>query len=210
MPNGWGNCFHRNLGAVARRCGLGRSAMEETAGQRDFRLRVGSGVVVRRHDALLLLRFCKRQLITHKPTSGPNLLSAFDSAWHSACDLPGMTPATQQFNASHCPVPHSDVHLRTVAGKRGGPSRNRTGVHGFAVRCVTTPPSGLGASGGNAQGRRALSTHHRNIGVKIARRVAWRSRCSAIQERRSFATRHSPRLHQQLCCTTNTVVRKAE
>ena len=24
----------------------------------------------------------------------------------------------------------------------GGPSRNRTGVHGFAVRCVTTPPSG--------------------------------------------------------------------
>ena len=25
----------------------------------------------------------------------------------------------------------------------GGPSRNRTGVHGFAIRCVTTPPSGL-------------------------------------------------------------------
>src|SRR3546814_4065766 len=25
----------------------------------------------------------------------------------------------------------------------GGPSRNRTGVYGFAVRCVTTPPSGL-------------------------------------------------------------------
>ena len=24
----------------------------------------------------------------------------------------------------------------------GGPSRNRTGVYGFAVRCVTTPPSG--------------------------------------------------------------------
>src|SRR5690606_25554115 len=24
----------------------------------------------------------------------------------------------------------------------GGPSRNRTGVNGFAVRCVTTPPSG--------------------------------------------------------------------
>src|SRR5690606_1038307 len=28
-------------------------------------------------------------------------------------------------------------------GKFGGPSRNRTGVYGFAVRCVTTPPSGL-------------------------------------------------------------------
>ncbi|WP_217998383.1 hypothetical protein, partial [Sphingobium amiense] len=27
-------------------------------------------------------------------------------------------------------------------------SRNRTGVYGFAVRCVTTPPSGLGAVGG--------------------------------------------------------------
>jgi integrase len=26
--------------------------------------------------------------------------------------------------------------------KDGGPSRNRTGVHGFAIRCVTTPPSG--------------------------------------------------------------------
>jgi hypothetical protein len=26
--------------------------------------------------------------------------------------------------------------------KDGGPSRNRTGVHGFAVRYVTTPPSG--------------------------------------------------------------------
>src|SRR5690349_17769706 len=25
---------------------------------------------------------------------------------------------------------------------RGGPSRNRTGVQGFAVLCVTTPPSG--------------------------------------------------------------------
>src|SRR4029078_7009806 len=26
----------------------------------------------------------------------------------------------------------------------GGPSRNRTGVQGFAVLCVTTPPSGRG------------------------------------------------------------------
>ena len=25
----------------------------------------------------------------------------------------------------------------------GGHARNRTGVHGFAVRCVTTPPRGL-------------------------------------------------------------------
>ncbi len=30
-------------------------------------------------------------------------------------------------------------------GNNGGPSRNRTGVNGFAVRCVTTPPSGLDA-----------------------------------------------------------------
>ena len=28
----------------------------------------------------------------------------------------------------------------------GGPSRNRTGVQGFAVLCVTTPPSGRGAA----------------------------------------------------------------
>ena len=31
---------------------------------------------------------------------------------------------------------------RFYRGKFGGPSRNRTGVYGFAVRCVTTPPSG--------------------------------------------------------------------
>ena len=30
----------------------------------------------------------------------------------------------------------------------GGPSRNRTGVQGFAVLCVTTPPSGLGGGAG--------------------------------------------------------------
>ena len=28
-------------------------------------------------------------------------------------------------------------------GKIGGHARNRTGVYGFAVRCVTTPPRGL-------------------------------------------------------------------
>jgi hypothetical protein len=37
----------------------------------------------------------------------------------------------------------------------GGPSRNRTGVQGFAVLCVTTPPSGLNWSGpGLAAARR--------------------------------------------------------
>src|SRR5690242_14735720 len=40
------------------------------------------------------------------------------------------------------------VRKRTVArGVRGGPSRNRTGVQGFAVLCVTTPPSGPDARG---------------------------------------------------------------
>ena len=33
--------------------------------------------------------------------------------------------------------------VREECGREfGGPSRNRTGVHGFAVRCVTTPPRG--------------------------------------------------------------------
>lgn len=32
---------------------------------------------------------------------------------------------------------------RGLSTMDGGPSRNRTGVYGFAVRCVTTPPSGL-------------------------------------------------------------------
>ena len=33
---------------------------------------------------------------------------------------------------------NADANNRKV----GGPSRNRTGVHGFAIRYVTTPPSG--------------------------------------------------------------------
>ena len=37
--------------------------------------------------------------------------------------------------------------LNALGGKFGGPSRNRTGVQGFAVLCVTTPPSGLGVGG---------------------------------------------------------------
>jgi hypothetical protein len=32
--------------------------------------------------------------------------------------------------------------------KIGGPTRNRTGVRGFAVLYVTTPPSGLGCGTG--------------------------------------------------------------
>ena len=38
-------------------------------------------------------------------------------------------------------VQHSNLNLNL--GKVGGSSRNRTGVHGFAIRCVTTPPSSL-------------------------------------------------------------------
>ncbi len=30
-----------------------------------------------------------------------------------------------------------------VLNKSGGEYRNRTGVHGFAIRCVTTPPTRL-------------------------------------------------------------------
>lgn len=40
---------------------------------------------------------------------------------------------------------------------RGGPTGNRTRVQGFAVLCVTTPPSGLGEARFGGLGRR-LST----------------------------------------------------
>ena len=33
--------------------------------------------------------------------------------------------------------------IECVRKKYGGHARNRTGVHGFAIRCVTTPPRGL-------------------------------------------------------------------
>ncbi len=62
-------------------------------------------------------------------------------------------------------------HYRTMAVRRrtvqashnmcgqvdGGPSRNRTGVRGFAVLYVTTPPSGRG-EGRISAGQRSLST----------------------------------------------------
>ena len=57
-------------------------------------------------------------------------------------------------NSRQCPAacpfpdrlrPSPDIGERSIeAGKNGGPSRNRTGVQGFAVLCVTTPPSGRG------------------------------------------------------------------
>ena len=41
------------------------------------------------------------------------------------------------------PSLHLMVHLsESVETQSGGPTRNRTGVRGFAIRCVTTPPSG--------------------------------------------------------------------
>ena len=71
--------------------------------------------------------------------------------WHESCDTNAMLLATSlrwQFK-----LIEYAVRIRTalsgigqdprgIARKVGGPSRNRTGVHGFAVRCVTTPPSG--------------------------------------------------------------------
>jgi hypothetical protein len=38
--------------------------------------------------------------------------------------------------------PQVRADMQQYLGKGGGPSRNRTGVQGFAVLCVTTPPSG--------------------------------------------------------------------
>ena len=38
--------------------------------------------------------------------------------------------------------PLVDSKRNQMLEKGGGPGRNRTGVHGFAVRCVTTPPPG--------------------------------------------------------------------
>ena len=34
------------------------------------------------------------------------------------------------------------MEIKRQSFEGGGHGRNRTGVHGFAVRCVTTPPRG--------------------------------------------------------------------
>src|SRR5215217_2937909 len=64
----------------------------------------------------------------------------------------------------------------------GGPSRNRTGVQGFAVLCVTTPPSGLAGPAFGGSSRR-LSTPLRTIFRRTAARVAWRRTSHKIWRR---------------------------
>jgi hypothetical protein len=56
----------------------------------------------------------------------------------------------------------------------GGPSRNRTGVQGFAVLCVTTPPSGLGVSG--SLPRRSPSGQPRGSLPCLSMKGGWRDR----------------------------------
>ena len=62
-------------------------------------------------------------------------------------------------------------------GKCGGPSRNRTGVRGFAVPYVTTPPSGPATCRGpwRRRGQRVKAHFRRTVALR-----AWRSRLPAI------------------------------
>ena len=83
----------------------------------------------------------------------------------------------------------------------GGPSRNRTGVQGFAVLCVTTPPSGR--SGACADFFTRRSTSHACTGgaglafLRAAVHSAWRTGAPAIEGGR-----------RKVCCTPKTAMRQ--
>src|SRR5690606_29567392 len=57
--------------------------------------------------------------------------------------LAGTVPAELYFFARFC----NGNSVRKVLKKIGGLARNRTGLQGFAVLCVTTPPRGHAAIG---------------------------------------------------------------
>jgi hypothetical protein len=91
----------------------------------------------------------------------------------------------------------SSSHLRAVIygtvvmhfAKSGGPTRNRTGVRGFAVLYVTTPPSGL------MRWKRAL-----RVGARYVKRfgAVW----SLWRDRKTATAFGFDRSTQPLCCCT--------
>ncbi len=61
----------------------------------------------------------------------------------STTELPGIRRiALKPFNAIYQSLPQTPRRIYALAVICGGHARNRTGVHGFAGRCVTTPPRG--------------------------------------------------------------------
>src|SRR6185369_1767321 len=56
-----------------------------------------------------------------------------------------LTRSSQRMGMGEAETSHrlTSDHPGLIFEGSGGPSRNRTGVQGFAVLCVTTPPSGL-------------------------------------------------------------------
>lgn len=74
-----------------------------------------------------------------------------------------------------------------VAGQDcGGPTGNRTRVQGFAVLCVTTPPSGLDALGVAQMLRFCVAVNHRCLAVGGAIRGGWQIHALFL----SVAARH--------------------
>ena len=80
--------------------------------------------------------------------------------------IPLQSTRRGSFGAARRPKPSRQ------AGQCGGHARNRTGVNGFAVRCVTTPPRGLVLSAAN--GHRFLFAVAR--GHDVTRDIASRLR----------------------------------
>ena len=82
-----------------------------------------------------------RTALDHERLKTSPFLVAHQSPDHSSLPKSHLESDTAAFGNPLC------QHFLEISGgfdyELGGPSRNRTGVRGFAVRYVTTPPSGL-------------------------------------------------------------------
>ncbi len=86
---------------------------------------------------------------------------------------PCIPPRRTAFKRVKSPVGHAELAGKPKWGKCvGGHVRNRTGIHGFAIRCVTTPPRGLNDAG--SYSTPSVSARFRNRRTALAGvRVLW-------------------------------------
>ena len=125
----------------------------------------------------------------HSQMPEEKILSATHAASRRSLSLIGVSEAKQNF----CCVPFCDTctaRMRHIArhdlyetsdfiGLSGGHARNRTGVYGFAVRCVTTPPRGLPERGRCVKLSRVMSRTHND---------EWKKSSLSVQENIMYHT----------------------
>ena len=114
-----------------------------------------------------------------------------------------------------------------ICQENGGSGRNRTGVHGFAIRCVTTPPQSLTAEIIDGLSGINLTVRHIDASVRQIE-PRWQAlKCDARQERlrvrgaengnrrvhprgakiRSISISGTPAINMPISATTSSIAR---